>query len=239
MIKAYLHTRLRPWSFFALAALFALFDKESAHWFVYLSNVFFLFTSFLVFRLLDDAGSVYLDRKEHPERTYLSPENYPRFLKLLLISVALYLVFIIFSQARWDFIYLSALLLSSSLAYVLLSSRAKLIALIPLAKYPILLGCLFNWPVAILPWLLAISSFFLMKAHEQLESKKKSQFIWALINLSIAGFLIFPPNQNPFNLFYILGLILFLLIFRKSNFRSYIPLLYYPLSYFLNCQFFT
>ena len=202
MIKAYLHTRLRPWSFFALAALFALFDKESAHWFVYLSNVFFLFTSFLVFRLLDDAGSVYLDRKEHPERTY-------------------------------------ALLLSSSLAYVLLSSRAKLIALIPLLKYPILLGCLFNWPVAILSWFLAISSFFLMKAHEQLESKKKSQFIWALINLSIAGFLIFPPNQNPFNLFFILGLIFFLLIFRKSNYRPYIPLLYYPLSYFLNCQFFT
>jgi len=239
LIKTYLHTRLRPWSFLALAALFALFVVQSGHWLVYAYNVFFLFSSFLFFRILDDAGSVHIDRQNHPERKYLSAENYPRFLKFLLVSIAFYLLVLIFSRAKLDFIYISAFLLSSGLAYLLFSRREKIISLISLLKYPVLLSCLFNWQVDSLHFLLALASFFLMKAHEQLEKKEKPQFIWGLINLTVAGLLIFPPNQNPFNALYTLGLLLILLIFKKSNFRPYIPLLYFPLSYFLNSQFLT
>jgi hypothetical protein len=237
LIKNYLHTRLRPWSFLALAALFALFDSQSGLGFVYLSNVFFLFASFLVFRLLDDAGSVYIDRAEHPERSYLYPEHYPHFLKLLLISLALYLLFIILSRARWDFIYLSAFLLSSGLAYFIFSRRAAVIALIPLLKYPVLLGCLLAWQDDSRHLLLALSTFFLMGAHELLEKDGTVQFIWGLGSLATAGILIFPIIENPLNGLYILGSIFLILVFRKSPYRPYIPLLYYPLSYFINSQF--
>ena len=92
MIKHYLHTRLKPFSFLVLSILFSLmFNVPEDSLKVKLFKVLFLMLSFLVFRLLDDAGSVQYDRNIHSDRSYLSPSNYPTFIRFTAVSCLAYL----------------------------------------------------------------------------------------------------------------------------------------------------
>ena len=58
--------RLNPLKFISLAILLSLlvFKKED-NLSTWISGIFFIVISLIVFRCIDDAGSVYFDRKNH------------------------------------------------------------------------------------------------------------------------------------------------------------------------------
>ena len=87
--------RLNPLKFISLAILLSLLVlKKEEHLSTWITGVLFIFISLFVFRCLDDAGSVYFDRKNHPDRTYLNPENYRQFLIITGFMIGVYWLFL-------------------------------------------------------------------------------------------------------------------------------------------------
>jgi hypothetical protein len=234
VIINYLNTRLRPISFLALALLLSLFVKTSSLAIGEIDKVVFLFYSFLVFRLLDDAGSVFMDRLNKPERSYLSIANYPKFLRFTAVNIFIYVgglaIFVSFKDASIIFLFL----LISVGAYLLFKKSEKGLALIALLKYPFLMWCAIGWQNDAISLSLVIASFFLMAAHDLLEKHNDRSYLLGLLSLVLSGVLIFQIWQNPYTLVHIVPVLLIALIFRKSVIMPIAPILIYPLIYFLS-----
>jgi hypothetical protein len=233
MIIGYLKTRLKPAIFFVLATLLALLAWPFISFYSYLSSVFFLFFSFMAFRLLDDAGSVHVDRKNHPERSYLKQENYKRFATTAGIALVLYLVLIaIFIPEAW--LAVAILVGLSIVAYLLLGKTNLGLAIIALIKYPILLWCIIKLPEDASLMMLVLSSFFMLAAHDLIEEPSNARnYALGFISLLLSGILIFQPWTAPFSAALILPVILVAAIFRKSRLVSFFHIAYYPISYAL------
>jgi len=234
MIVNYLKTRFSIVQFFLLAVVLSImvFEKEDlgVNW---LAGILFLFISLFVFRLLDDAGSVYYDREHHPERRYLDTAYYSRVLKLIGIVIFYYMIYLAFCPNRVLGM-VSALIVLSICLYVLFSKNYVVLPIISLLKYPVLLGCLSLYSVEKTSLSVLLASFFVMASYDSLETVDEgSSNLWkSLFLFFICGILSFQPWENVFNWSYVL-LIIFLLPFFKHvpNLRL-VPILYYPIIVF-------
>lgn len=236
MIKHYLHTRLRPGAFVLLSIFLSLlvFDPDSTQK-TALWNCVFLLVSFLVFRLIDDAGSIRADRIHHPDRIYLSVDNFPKFCSFTALISLCYLMPLFFLALNIALIVIS-LMISSIGLYFLLQYRFQLLQFIPLLKYPVLLYCVVASPISMNLWFVCGSSFFIMLSYELLEDKNATwtKRIFTLISLTIAGiFSIYFSSISYASLFILIPLALSILFFRWK-YIQYLPIAYYPLCVFIN-----
>mgnify|MGYP007118473765 CR=1 FL=1 len=95
--------RLNPLKFISLAILLSLLVlKKEEHLSTWITGVLFIFISLFVFRCLDDAGSVYFDRKNHLDRTYFLVNyqklsiifgNYRMHCRCLFSTIKLFFIF--------------------------------------------------------------------------------------------------------------------------------------------------
>ena len=236
MIKHYLHTRLKPFSFLVLSILFSLLIYSPGMKAVdELSRVLFLMLSFFVFRLIDDACSVSYDRSHHPDRSYLSPENYPTFLRLTAVSCLAYQS-LLFMYSKEIGLIVSLFIFASLLLYVLFQKQFTVLSLIPLLKYPVLLYCLVFQYASNTLIFICLSSFFIMLSYDLLEDKKISdlkRFV-ALGALATAGFFTLFSISFPFAPVFILIPLLLVWFFPRWKYLHYLPIAYYPLCILIN-----
>jgi hypothetical protein len=236
MIRHYLHTRLKPGAFVLLSIFLSLLVLEpdstvkKALW-----NCVFLLVSFLVFRLIDDAGSIRTDRIHHPDRNYLSIQNFPKFCSFAALISFCYLMPLFFLALNIAFIVLS-LMISSIGLYFLFQNRFRLLQLIPLLKYPALLFCVIASPVSMNQWFVCGSSFFIMLSYELLEDKNATwtKRIFTFISLVIAGVFSIYFSSIPYASIFILIPFLMSIPFFRWKYIQYLPIAYYPMCVFIN-----
>ncbi len=235
MMAEYLKSRLGLVKFSLLSIVLSLFvcpnETPLEGW---IFTIVFLFISFLIFRIFDDAGSVYLDRVAHPERTYLNKENYPKFLVVASVVLALYLagLGLYFGYGLWS---IYVLIVISIFGYLLFGKSRLILPIIPLLKYPILIWSLYHHAFHLPTIFIALSTFFIIAAHDLIENigKRRRALLWSFLTLAISGILVFQPWSYPFNGLLILPMLIFVLFMWKWKFTPYIPILYYPISYFV------
>ena len=204
---------------------------------VWMYNMLFLFSSFIVFRFFDDAFSVEIDRKEHPERSYLIPVKFKAFKKVTTIVIGIYLLGagFVFPTA---FLTILLLLFSSFGLYLLLSKQLLLQRLIPLLKYPVLLFC-----VSIISNYdgkpeVFLSSFLLMAGYDSFDAVKRNpKHIWKPVTLLFCcSILLFKPWWNYINILFCLAPLLIIYMIRYKRITSYFSILFFPITYFILTQ---
>ncbi|MBL4705730.1 MAG: hypothetical protein JKY54_14490 [Flavobacteriales bacterium] len=221
--------------FILLAGVLSLFvykdDSSIEEW---AFGIGFLFVSFLVFRMLDDAGSVHLDRVNHPDRTYLNKVSYARFVVLTSIVCTAYLIALCFYSTT-ALLIIGSLMLVSIVFYLLLGKSKFILPVIPLLKYPVLVWCLFDFTDVSELICVAVSTLFMLASHDLIENigKKKAAFPMSLLVVFITGYLLYQPWVDALNVLYILPMLVVIRFIGNWKFSQYIPLLYYPVTYFL------
>lgn len=235
MVMAYLKSRFNPVKFLLLAILLSLLVYSSpSPWIGPVLGIAFLFSSIFAFRVLDDAGSVHYDRVNHPNRSYLSPENFLRFLRFTIAVLLIYLAFL-FAFSLNYFITGSLLLVLSFLAYILFGKNNAVLPIIPLLKYPVLLWVLMDFSLNPVDLCVASSSIFMMASYDLIEQigKNKSSLLSSIITLLLTGILLFPFWLNGFQWLLILPMPLLVFVIGKWKYFKYLPLLFYPISYLI------
>ena len=258
LLVTYISQRFKPLQFLVLACLLSLLiyhpTDEIAHW---LNCIGFLFASFFAFRFLDDVFSVYIDRIEHPEREYLNSKNYTTFIVLSACVLPIYLTTLFYFEWPWPFIAsIILLIILSVILYVIFSKNESVMRLIPLLKYPVLLGAFIDFPDSFLPQIIA--SFFIVLAYDLAEDIHHSKgTFWVLLAVElICGLLLFHHlTLTLFLLFLIAPIIQTVLahffspakahaVGKKLQLSGYrylhIQLIfYYPITYFVFTYFST
>jgi len=230
----YLKMRLNPLKFISLAILLSLLVlKKEEHLSTWITGVLFIFISLFVFRCLDDAGSVYFDRKNHLDRTYLYPENYRQFLVITGCIVGVYFLllnFFLFFKAPILF-----LVIGSIGVYVIFHKNKAVLYVLPLLKYPILVAALHNFSMEIGSIAIYIASLLLLLSFDTLETMKetKNGFLKAIVVLLFLGILLFKPWETPFNVLFIFIPLLLIPWIKTMPKIEYMPFIYYPLTFFL------
>jgi len=231
MILQYIKTRLIGWKFLILAFLLMLliFDP-SVPYFEWGLGAIFLWVSFLVFRFLDDAGSVQVDREDYPDRTYLTPSKIPKFVRLSLLLMWVYLNTLAFISVR-IFAIVCVLVVFSVLFYMIFRKNRLLLSMIPLLKYPVLLGCLSLWLFDTISIPILLVSLLLMVLYELLEKIQFNSFqFWIAIALLLAcGLLLFQPGLRPLYWSFVFLIFLIIPLINKGRNVQIIPILYYPI----------
>lgn len=142
LVKTYLRQRFPLAKFVLFALLLTLFGYVPHQGvFALAHNFLFIYASLLVFRATDDAWSFELDRKAHPNRQYLLPVHFPTFVRLVAVLYFVYQLVLVafFREAA---IGVALLYLFSGVTYYYNYRRPKVMFLIPLLKYPVLIGCI-------------------------------------------------------------------------------------------------
>jgi hypothetical protein len=239
LVIQYLKKRFSPVKFILLSTLLCLFVYDVAasgtNW---AKGIFFLFISLFTFRILDDAGSVYYDRANYPERTYLKKENYPSFLRFT-ITICLGYLLSLFFYSQAYFLVIAGLMGVSVMGYVFFGKNNFILPIVPLFKYPILLWCLMSFSSETNDLLVALSSLLIIASHDVIEliGKKDWAHNFGLIILLMVGFMLFPFWTNKLYLICILILPLIIYLIRKWKYRAFVPVLYYPIVYFVLTNF--
>lgn len=227
--------RFNPLKFISLAILLSLLVlKKEDHLSTWISGVAFIFISLFVFRCIDDAGSVYFDRKNHPDRTYLNPENYSSFLIITGFSIGVYFLLLsvfLFSQIP----ILLVVVISSIGFYVIFNKNKFVLYFIPLFKYPILVAALNSFSIDSSSITIYIASFFLLVSFDTLETMKeaKNGFWKSIVVLLFLGVLLFKPWEVPVTTVLVMVPLLILPWIKAKPKIEYMPLIYYPLTFFL------
>lgn len=242
MILKYLKSRLSLLRFFGLALLFTLFVLPSDAFFQdFISQSGFLLFSFLVFRILDDLGSVHFDRVQHPDRSYLWSPSFPKIIRFGAGVLFSYLILIWVFMPIHYVIVIGSFSGISILAYLLFENNQNLLPLIPILKYPVLLWCLTDLSLETEQVLLLASTAIIIASHDSLErlnSGSNRGLYRSLFYLMLVGFLVFQPWNVAFQAIYILPIVLAVWLLRNWKYVAYLPVLYYPLVYFnLNISF--
>lgn len=193
----------------------------------------FLGISLFVFRILDDAFSVALDRTEHPDRTYLTPPKFKHFKKLTTLIFLIYLLGLgfIFSTTLTTIL---ILLISSLLLYGLFYKQRLIMTIIPILKYPVLLYCISILAYKELQIEVYLSMLFLMAGFDGFDMVKRNpKQIWIPILFWLAcGILLFKPWLNSINILFCLMPLFIVYCIRKNEFAPYFSILYFPITFF-------
>ncbi len=255
LLFSYISQRFKPLQFLVLACLLSLLinypSMEIGYW---LNSIGFLFASFFAFRFLDDVFSVHIDRKEHPERDYLNVKNYATFVILSACIMPFYLIALFYFEQPWPFIAsIILLIIISVILYTIFGKNARIFRLIPLLKYPVLLGVFIDFPDNFLPQIIA--SFFIVLAYDLSEDlhNSKSTFWWLLVVEIVCGALLFHHLNLTLILLFLAApivqtLLAKFLITKTHSISSNIKLsgyrylhiqliIYYPITYFIFTYF--
>jgi len=235
VIRDYLKIRIHLFRLIGLTILMTiLILSVNDNLEIWLNSMLFLFSSFIVFRIVDDIFSAESDLKEHPERTYLIPVRFKLFKKATILMVGFYLLTIglVFSST---FLIILLLLISSLVLYLLFRNHLSLLKIIPLLKYPVLLFCvsiISNYRGDLEVFL---SSFLLMAGYDSFDDvKRNSNHIWKpLILLFCCGILLFKPWGSHINMLFCLAPLLVIYLVRDKSIASYLSIIYFPITYFL------
>ena len=202
---------------------------------IWLFSMLLLVISFMVFRILDDAFSVTIDRKEHPERIYLIPANFNSFKKITAIIIGIYLISVglVFSKI---YLTLFLLLISSLALYLMFGNQLVMLKLIPLVKYPVLLygASMVSSHEVQLEVLLA--SFLLMAGFDSFDRVKlNSNTIWQpLLFLFCGSILLFKPWLNYIDILFSLVPLLLIYSMRNKSIVAYFSILFFPITFFIH-----
>ena len=235
VLIAYIKIRIHPIQLIGLTLLMSILvlsPKDSAE--TWLFSMLLLVISFIVFRILDDAFSVTIDRKEHLERTYLIPDNFKSFKKITAISIGVYLIIVGSMYSKIYFILF--LLLTSSLAlYYMFGKQVLVLKLIPLVKYPVLLYCvsMISWHEVKLEVLIA--SFLLMAGFDSFDRVKvNSNTIWQpMLFLFCCSLFLFKPWLNYSYILFSLVPLFIIYLIRNSRIVPYFAILFFPITFFI------
>jgi hypothetical protein len=201
---------------------------------IWLFSMLLLVISFMVFRFLDDAFSVTIDRKEHPERTYLISANFKSFKKITAIIIAVYLISVglVFSKI---FFTLFLLLISSLALYFMFWKQLVVLKLIPLVKYPVLLYCASMISSHEVQLEIGIASFLLMAGFDSFDRVKvKSNTIWQpMLFLFCASILLFKPWLNSIDILFSLVPLLFIYSIRNKRIVPYFSIVFFSITFFI------
>jgi hypothetical protein len=201
---------------------------------IWLFSMLLLFISFIVFRILDDAFSVTIDRKEHPERIYLIPANFKSFKKITAIIIAVYLISIglVFSKIYFPLF----LLLSSSLTlYLMFGKQLVVLKLIPLLKYPVLLYGASMISSHEVQLEVGIASFLLMAGFDSFDRVKvNSNTIWQpLLFLFCGSILLFKPWLKSIDILFSLLPLFVIYLIRNKSIVPYFAIVFFPITFFI------
>ena len=231
IISGYITNRLKPLQFAALAVLLSLLIPFEDFLFLdWSQSVLYLFFSFLAFRFLDDAGSVHFDRIHYPNRSYLSKDNYPKFLKWTGLFLLIY-VLVNSGISLSHFYIISILILLSIVAYLLFGKKGPILKIIPLVKYPVILWILTSFSAELDIISIVLSSFFIIFIYDLLDDsqakiKKKGSLLIAIL---LCGALVFHPWNAAFAYLFILLPIIIIFPMQKWDHIKYFSVIYYPI----------
>lgn len=227
MIIKYLKSRFSLLRYLSLSILLSLFVVSVdipfalASW---LGIVFFVFISLLLFRALDDAGSVVFDRAD-AERSYLSEQNYTYFLVFNAFLAILYFGFLLFIKFSYGW-HLAAFYVLCIVCYFLFKNNKSILYVIPFLKYPLLLfvlGCE-NYQIL-------LASLLLFLTYDLFEDEKR--FNNGFAGILLCGMLVFFNPDEWTSLIYVFAPALIALMLRNHKFLKYLPILYFPIVYFI------
>lgn len=235
VVKDYIKIRIHLLQLIALTLLMTILIlsiNDALDVWIYV--ITFLFSSIIVFRIIDDTFSVEADRKEHPERIYLIPTQFKLFKKVTAIIVGIYLLIIglIFSSV-FSIIFL--LLTSSVVLYLLFRRHFLLLRLIPLLKYPVFLFCVATISNNKIELEVFLSSFLLMAGYDSFDAVKRNRdHIWKpILFLFCCSILLFKPWVYYINILFSLVPLLIIYIFRHKSFTPYFSIIFFPATYFI------
>jgi hypothetical protein len=201
---------------------------------VWMYSVLFLVISFGVFRVLDDAFSVELDRKEHLERIYLISQKFNSFKKITAIIIVIYLISVglVFPAT---FLIILLLLIGSLVLYLLLRKQQLAFKLIPLLKYPVLLYCVSMISSNEVELGVIFSSFLLMAGFDSFDNvKRNSNRIWQpMLLLFCCSILLFKPWLNYINILFSVFPLLVIYLIRDKRITPYVSILFFPILFFI------
>lgn len=214
-----------------MSVLVLSIDNTLIEW---LYSILFLVISFSVFRIVDDAFSVEIDRKEHPERTYLIPQRFNSFKKITAIISAIYLISIGLVFPAAFFIILS-LLIGSLVLYLLLKKQHLVSKLIPLLKYPVLLYCLAMITSTGVELGVLFSSFLLMAGFDSFDNvKRNSKHIWQpMLLLLCCSILLYKPWLDYINILFSVLPILIIYVIKEKRITPYVLIVFFPITFFI------
>ena len=205
---------------------------------IWLHSMLFLVISFMVFRILDDVFSVKIDRKEHPERTYLIPGKFKLFKKITAFIIGVYLLCVGFVFSTASFIILLLLITSLGL-YLLFGEQFIVLKLIPLLKYPVLIYCVSLISYNEVETGVLISSFLLMAGFDSFDRvKRNSNHIWQpMLFLLCGSVFLFKPWLNYLDILFSVLPLLIIYMIRNKSIVPYFSITYYPITYFTLTHF--
>lgn len=225
--------RFCTWKFAVLAVLLVMLSFQGDFWLMEeVENVVFIFSSLLVFRWIDDGWSFYLDRQDHPERTYLQPG---KFMAMVLSGSLVFLVYkLALFSVSWKLAVSVGLFFSAStVLYLIFYKNRFVMKIIPLLKYPVFIWLISGYSSDMEIILICAGAFFMM-LYNDLDLKNAKVLSRKLIKtlvFAITGCLILQPWLEPgriwIEIFFIV--IPVLLIWDKRELNDLVPLVYFPL----------
>ncbi len=232
LLFQYISTRFGLLKFAGFAVLLAMLGvTEIPEWKIFTENCIFIFASLFAFRLLDDAWSVHFDRIHHPQRTYLSPENFGSFIVFTALVFTIYLVGLFLFSWVLAITILILLLVSTGL-YVLFFKDNSIMTIIPLLKYPVLIWCISRFSMSSEVLFLSAGAFFMMLTSDFIDQNKSTQPLkYKTLLILLTGILIFQPWILGFNMLIDLVLIsitILLVSFTSMKEESVFPVVVFP-----------
>jgi hypothetical protein len=200
-------------------------------------NLVVTFFFLLVFRMMDDAWSFHSDRIDHPERTYLSPDNIRTFAVGSLVVYALFQLVLFAWSLSWA-VTIFGLALASNLLCLAFYRIRLVMAAIPLLKYPVLIWCLSGFSVSDEVLCLMAASFFMMVCVDLTHDRDliSIRAILKLLFLLITGLLVTQPWTGSrhiwINAVFIILPAVFVMAFRHKALR-FAPAVIYPLIHLI------
>ena len=196
-------------------------------------DILFVLATLFLFRWLDDLGSIYLDRKDHPHRLYTLPANFKPFAFLAALFLVIYIVLLFVLDVPVA-IWMLGFLALTGLLYLLFYKRREIMFIIPLLKYPVILWCLMDRsPGSEGVWMM-LAVFFMVLDGDLFGAAGSWLGKRAVrgVMLLLTGLLVIQPWGGDLALYWSLLLILplplvILLVFVPPSMR--IALLYYPI----------
>lgn len=238
MLFQYISSRFEILRFAAFAILLVLLSiTEIPEWRMFAGNFVFILVSLFAFRLLDDAWSFHLDRIAHPQRTYLLPENFDRFILFTSMVLAIYLCIVFIVSQTLGIVILTLVLVSCG-AYLLFFKVKHVMALIPLLKYPVLVWCIARFAITNEVLCLSAAAFFGMLTADYTDGNKSPGSLkYTMLLALITGTFLFQPWASAFPLIIDLTIIIIptiLLIFIPLEKRSLFPIVIFPALHLLD-----
>ena len=242
MLFQYISTRFGILKFSIFAVLLLILGTtEIVEGKIFAENFIFIFVSLFAFRLLDDAWSFYLDRIDHPRRTYLLPKNIKSFIVFTVIVFTIYLVgLFIFS---WDFaITILILFVVSNGLYFLFYKVKSIMIIIPLLKYPVFIWCISGFSMSSEVLFLSAGAFFMMLTSDFIDENPFGSYrhMIRILMILITGIFIFQPWESSSNLLFDLGFIIIpilLIASRSMEVNPKFPVIVFPILHLSDLLF--